>query len=177
MNDIMHITVDDEFERRLIQRALNRDPSMPLIKALDLVYGGAAMACYLGSKPDIIHFEEGPDVLRLKGVWPTTLAMVIGRYYGVEDYWGDPLSPIAVKHVWLRTMMNGHRTDYDYVVGNGHPGGRGGSYKATIVGDAESMSVYTEDVELTPLKVALDPETCRTVLEFRRLISIGQEIT
>jgi hypothetical protein len=169
------IKVADDFERRLLQRALNRDPSMSLTKALELVYAGAAVAMSGPAGPDIICFEGGPDALRLKGILPETVAMVLGRWYGLENYWGDPLVPMAVKHVWLRTMMHGN-TEYDYVIGNGTPGGRGGSYKATIVGDIESLSVYTEVVETTPMRVLMDEDTAREFLEFRRKVATGEEI-
>lgn len=171
------LAIDDDYERSLITRAINHPPDTTLMHALDLVFGGAAMIALCQGGPEMIHFESGPDLLRLKGIWPTTVAQAAGKWYGLEDFCGDPLTPICVKHVWLRTMMDGNYTDCDYVIGNGHPGGRGGSYKATIIGDAESMSVYTEEVSKMPMRLAMTPDIGREILEFRRLISIGQEIT
>jgi hypothetical protein len=169
------LEVTDEFERRLIERALNRPRETTLRHALSLVYSTAGAIALSGRSAMTICFESGPDLLRLKGIWPKHVALMAGRQYDLVDFWGDPLAAMEVKHVWLRTSMDG-REEHDITIANGTPG-KGGSYQATIVGDPESLSVYTEEVSLTPIRVRLDMETAREILEFRRLVETGQEIT
>ena len=168
------ISLDDDFERRILERALNAPKEVSFEYALSLVYEATGALAASQGKASTIGFEEGPDVVRFKGFWPKTAAILAARRMGILDYWGDPIGPLECRYVWLRTMVDGRQSEYDYTVAPGTPG-RGGSYRATLVGDPENVSVYPE-AEHDPIRVRISEDAGREFLEFRRKIATGEEI-
>lgn len=171
MKGKMRVLLDDEFERKLVQHAMNCH-DLPPQQALLMIYTGAATYLRSNKKVSEIHFEEGPNALIFKGVYPRTLAILAARMYCLTDWWGDPCGPLEARHVWVKHSFSPF-SEHDYIIAQGTPNKRG-SYKVTMVSDHENISIYDTFVSREDMPVVLSEEFAKEYLEFRRRVGTGE---
>jgi hypothetical protein len=137
---IVFPTADD---RELFQAAVNLadEHKLPLVDALRIAYGIAADIAPALSELD---WADECTLYIGKGVLSPFVAVMAAQ----KQYTGEGASMVA-HHVWLRTTIEDARhSDANYVVGNGRPDGKGGSYKATVVQPAGMGPCYDVAVEV-----------------------------
>jgi hypothetical protein len=83
---------------------------------------------------------------------------VVSPLVAIEDarrHWTGEGYPMMARHVWLRFTVGGWSGEYSSMVESGNPGGRGGSFKATLVGSPEDINTYRTlvDVKTSPGRV------------------------
>lgn len=142
-------------DRKLFNAAatLAHERNLPLVDALRIAYGIAADLA-----PGLEHLDYGHGDAELyigKGVLSPFVAVL-----AAQNQHTGPDVPMVACHVWLRTTLgvSGY-SDSNYCVGNGRPGGKGGSYKATVVSPVDFAHSY--DVAVT-----VEPCACRVTKQW-----------
>lgn len=138
-------------DRRLFNAAVSlahEHKIVPLVEALHVAYGVAAD---IAPALQELEYADEATLFIGKGVLSPYVAVIAAQ----QQHTGDGC-PMVARHVWLRTSIeNARAADADYIVDNGRPDGKGGSYKATVVAPARYSHGYdvAVDVKECPCRV------------------------